>query len=131
MKNFKTIFAWIGLMLAPVFLLGYTTIHKSAESFDVRVVTADEAVPVYANDPQYFRSNNIKPHYNEVCIKANYAATTESIYISTFSTTSDATDGWPLVGTEKECHDWDQGVPIYVWRENVGLDKEVRFLFVR
>lgn len=127
MNKILALLVGLGIPLA----WGAQNIRKAQETYTVRVVTADEAVPVYANDPQYFRTNEYEPHYNEVCIKANYASTTERVYISTFSTTDDANFGWPLVGTEKECHDWDQGVPLYIWRENVGVDKEVRFLFVK
>lgn len=127
MKNFQYFIYGAALIC----VLGFQTIHKAATTFAVRVVTADEAIPVHVNDPAFLRANKIPAHYNEICWKANYANTSQNVFVSTFSTVDDANFGWPIVGTEKECHDWDQGVPLFVWRDGAGGDKEVRFLFVK
>jgi len=104
---------------------------KLRRIFCVEIVIADELVSTRANDPATLKVNCNSAHYNQVCWKANYATVTEKVYISTFSTVDDVNEGWPIVGTEKECHDWDQGLPLFVWRDAVGADREIRFLFIR
>jgi len=55
---------------------------------------------------------------NEFCIvNVSTDATQTTVYISTFSTVDEATYGWPIRGTEKECHDWT-GFPLYLWHKN-------------
>jgi len=70
---------------------------------------------------------------NEVCVINTSTDTLTSVYISTFNAASDASNyGWPIRGTEKECHDWGQNIPLWVWNKTGdAVTRVVKFLIAK
>ena len=70
---------------------------------------------------------------NEVCVINESTDTLTSVYVSTFSAASDASIyGWPIRGTEKECHDWGSNIPLWVWNKTGdAATRYVRFLIAK
>lgn len=70
---------------------------------------------------------------NEVCVINTSTDTIAAVYISTFSAASDATNyGWPIRGTEKECHDWGSNIPLWVWcKTGDAVTRTVKFLIAK
>lgn len=112
----------------------YQGIQKGQYATKSVVFSLAAGVAQRLNDPAALSALGLS-HYNEVCF-VNTTAGASAVYITTDNPTlpgDEATTGWPLIGSEKECHDWDQGVDLYGWCNVAGLGcpKEVRVLFVR
>ncbi len=132
-KNPVNTWAYFGklslLACACIFLVAAQQIRRSEQSFGVVVVTANDSTPVQANSSANLDADS--QHYNEVCFRNMGTDASKFVYISTFSTTNEADEGWPLAGTEKECHDWGSNVRLYVFNANGEPDVEVRFIFAK
>lgn len=135
MKKFLTYIGAATLLFGASFaLMAYNRPHVGAKKFKTRVFTLASGVSQLLNDPIANKSAGIT-HYNEVCIKANDGSAADASYFSDTPPTlpgDEATTGWPIVGSEKECHDWSQGMPIYGWCNTAGnsCPMEIRITFV-
>lgn len=62
---------------------------------------------------------------NEFCIVNENITSTNTVRISTFSTVDSTIYGWPIRGTEKECHDWGQNISVWIWRDTSNPNQTV------
>jgi len=110
-------------------VIAATPLQRSEEKFGVVVVATSSTTATYANNPTTLPAT--VRTYNEVCIKHESSDSSKKVWISSFSTVNESLYGWSEVGGEKECHDWTQNVPIYIWHSDGEDSKDVRLLLVR
>lgn len=126
MKKFLP--AVLGVLSLIVFVAAAPLMRS--ESTMVTVTFTSSATTPYqvnapANLPAGYRD------YNEVCWMNEGADSSKVVRISSFSTTNDTLYGWPVRGTEKECHDWTPNVPLWVYHGSTGVASRMTFMFSR
>ncbi len=118
----------------PMVLYAYSGVNKGQEGFKTIVISAGSGAATLANDPAVMAALGLR-HYNQVCIKNEDGNAGENVFIWGFDPTlpgDELTNGWKLVGTESQCYDWSESVPIHVSCNNGdACPKEVRFLFTK
>lgn len=112
-----------------VALIAATPLQRSEEQMGIILVNTSSTTATFANDPSTLDPS--LTYYNEICIKAEWTSSSQKVWISSFSTVNESIYGWSLVGGEKECHDWNQNVKIYIWHSDGEASKEVRLLPTR
>lgn len=68
---------------------------------------------------------------NEVCFVNENTYSTNTVRISSFSTVDSTAYGWPLRGTEKECHDWGANIPVWIWRDTSNPNQTVTIMLTK
>ncbi len=123
------------VLVLALFTIAASNLRMAERKFVSRVFSIGSATSTHLNLGSEMATAG-QTHYHEVCFRSMNGAATEHVYISSFSTTAPATSqttsGWPIAGTEKECHDWNQGVPIHAWCDAAATcPTELRVLYVR
>jgi hypothetical protein len=130
----KKFFQIVGLLtvlgVGASLVSAYTGLSRASKGFIVREISVAAGSTVYGNDPSVMMSLGMT-HYNEVCWKREDIAVGELIFMANSDVGEADAQGWPFVGTEKECHDWDQSVQLHFWTDGLGTQpKLVKLLFI-
>lgn len=111
------------LIAAPAAILSGAVVQVSDKVFGVAIVQTSSTTATQCTPPAGAK------RYHELCVVNLGSSSSENVWVSTFSTTDETSNGWPVRGTEKECHDWHAAIPVYLWHSDTESSKEARCLF--
>lgn len=126
--------SWLGpalaalVFLAPILSHAASPVLRSEDFQGTRVVDCTTtATQVISTGTGGFWQNQVNQR-NEVCWVNMSSDTLTSVFLSTFSMTDTTIYGWPVRGTEKECHDLGADIPLYcVNASGDAVTRTVRF----
>ena len=110
-------------------LMGAMALSRSEDIMAVSVVNASSTTASLALSTTTAPPRDTRQ--NEVCWRNMGTDPTAFLYIATFSTVDENTYGWPVAGTEKECHDWGPNIPLYVWVGDAGAATTMKLMYSR
>ena len=115
------------VLLVAMVAVAYAAFERAGRYFGVTIISSNNATPtcLYPNTYDY-QTRDIGRY--EVCWRAMHSSVNEMVFVSTFPTVNEVAAGWPFVGGEKECHDWEINIPLCFWSEDGTGPHEVRVL---
>ena len=114
-------------IFAAALLMGAAALQRSEDQMGIVLLTTSESVAYQVNNSSALPAN--LRMYNEVCWKNMGTDSSKYVLISTFSTVDESRYGWPVLGTEKECHDWAPNIPLFVFANGGDGAQTTRFMF--
>ncbi len=128
-KTFRGILALLVISLIPVVGHCAGQLRQSDAVMGTRLVATSSttATLVFSSAT----APSLDPLQNEICWRNMGTDSSQFIYISTFSTVDETTYGWPIAGTEKECHDFGPNIRLYIWHTDAEATKNVIFMYSR